>query len=378
MTMSLKRIAAIMRKEMIQTFRDWQTLVLTLMLPILELFIIAYIGNFTVEHIPTVVADMSQDAQSRDFISALTVSGFFDVHAYVGSEADVIRAIDDGVAQAGVVIPPHFAEQVERGSAQALIIIDGNDPFLVQSGYAAANAIAQTHGMALLLETAARQGMEGLGTLPISTSTRILYNPNMTTVIFLVPGIVALVLQIQAITTAAMTVVRELELGTMEQLLATPARPVEIIIGKMVPGILVTGANMAVILAIGILWFRVPFQGSVWLFIWLSLIFIISGLGLGLLMSTIAKNQRQAQQLSTLLMLITMLLSGVVYTRLTMPKIVQRVGDLIPATYFIRIARGIITKGVGMSFLWRDVVVLIIYALVVVIISARTFKKRLD
>lgn len=378
MTMSLKRIAAIMRKEMIQTFRDWQTLVLTLMLPILELFIIAYIGNFTVEHIPTVVADMSQDAQSRDFISALTVSGFFDVHAYVGSEADVIRAIDDGVAQAGVVIPPHFAEQVERGSAQALIIIDGNDPFLVQSGYAAANAIAQTHGMALLLETAARQGMEGLGMLPISTSTRILYNPNMTTVIFLVPGIVALVLQIQAITTAAMTVVRELELGTMEQLLATPARPVEIIIGKMVPGILVTGANMAVILAIGILWFRVPFQGSVWLFIWLSLIFIISGLGLGLLMSTIAKNQRQAQQLSTLLMLITMLLSGVVYTRLTMPKIVQRVGDLIPATYFIRIARGIITKGVGMSFLWRDVVVLIIYALVVVIISARTFKKRLD
>ena len=378
MTMSLKRIAAIMRKEMIQTFRDWQTLVLTLMLPILELFIIAYIGNFTVEHIPTVVADMSQDAQSRDFISALTVSGFFDVHAYVGSEADVIRAIDDSVAQAGVVIPPHFAEQVERGSAQALIIIDGNDPFLVQSGYAAANAIAQTHGMALLLETAARQGMEGLGMLPISTSTRILYNPNMTTVIFLVPGIVALVLQIQAITTAAMTVVRELELGTMEQLLATPARPVEIIIGKMVPGILVTGAIMAVILAIGILWFRVPFQGSIWLFIWLSLIFIISGLGLGLLMSTIAKNQRQAQQLSTLLMLITMLLSGVVYTRLTMPKIVQRVGDLIPATYFIRIARGIITKGVGMSFLWRDVVVLIIYALVVVIISARTFKKRLD
>lgn len=376
--MSIKRIAAIMRKELIQTFRDWPTLVMTLMLPILELFIIAYIGNMTVEHIPTVVADMSCDARSRDFINALTISGFFDVDTYVGSETDVIRAIDDGVAQAGIVIPPHFAAQVERGTAQALIIIDGNDPFLVQSGYAAANAIAQTHGMGLLLETAARQGMAGLGKLPISTSTRILYNPNMTTVIFLVPGIVALVLQIQAITTAAMTVVRELELGTMEQLLVTPARPVEIIIGKMVPGVLVTGAIMAIILAIGIFWFRVPFQGSIWLFIWLSLIFIISGLGLGLLMSTIAKNQRQAQQLSTLLMLITMLLSGVVYTRLSMPKIVQRVGDLIPATYFIRIARGIITKGVGMSFLWRDVLVLIIYAFVVVIISARTFKKRLD
>jgi len=376
--MSIKRIAAIMRKELIQTFRDWPTLVMTLMLPILELFIIAYIGNMTVEHIPTVVADMSCDVRSRDFINALTISGFFDVHTYVGSETDVIQAIDDGVAQAGIVIPPNFAAQVERGTAQALIIIDGNDPFLVQSGYAAANAIAQTHGMGLLLETVARQGMAGLGTLPISTSTRILYNPNMTTVIFLVPGIVALVLQIQAITTAAMTVVRELELGTMEQLLVTPARPVEIIIGKMVPGVLVTGAIMAIILAIGIFWFRVPFQGSIWLFIWLSLIFIISGLGLGLLMSTIAKNQRQAQQLSTLLMLITMLLSGVVYTRLSMPKIVQRVGDLIPATYFIRIARGIITKGVGMSFLWRDVLVLVIYAFVVVIISARTFKKRLD
>ena len=367
-----------MRKEMIQTMRDWPTLVMTLMLPIMELFIIAYIGNMSVEHIPTVVADMSKDARSRAFVNALTISGFFDVEGYVSGEADVIRAIDDGVAQAGVVIPPHFASQIERGAAQALIIIDGNDPFLVQSGYAAANAIAQVHGMDLLLESAARQGMEGLGTLPISTSTRILYNPNMTTVIFLVPGIVALVLQIQAITTAAMTVVRELELGTMEQLLATPARPVEIIIGKMVPGVLLTSSIMAVILAIGLFWFRVPFQGSIWLFMGLSLIFIVSGLGLGLLMSTIAKNQRQAQQLSTLLMLITMLLSGVVYTRLTMPKIVQRVGDLIPATYFIRIARGIITKGVGISFLWQDAVVLIIYALVVITIAARTFKKRLD
>lgn len=376
--MSLKRIAAIMRKEMFQLLRDWPTLVMTLMLPVLELLIIAYIGNLTVDHIPTVVADMSNDARSHAFINALTISGFFDVHDYVAAETDVIRAIDDGIAKAGIVIPPSFASRVERGTAQALIIIDGNDPFLVQSGYAAANAIAQTHGMALLLESTERLGLGGLEKLPIALSTRILYNPNMTTVIFLVPGIAALVLQIQAVATAAMSVVRELELGTMEQLLVTPARPVEIIIGKMVPGMLTTSAIMAIILAIGILWFRVPFRGSIWLFLWLSLLFIVSGLGLGLLMSTIAKNQRQAQQLSTLLLLITMLLSGVVYTRLTMPKIVQRVGDLIPATYFIRIARGIITKGVGMSFLWRDVAVLVFYTLVVVTIAARTFKKRLD
>jgi len=232
--------------------------------------------------------------------------------------------------------------------------------------------------MELLLERAARQGMGSLGTLPISAATRILYNPNMDTVIFLVPGVVVLVLEIQAVMTAAMTVVRERELGTLEQLLATPARPLEIIIGKLVPGVLTTGVSMMVILAMGMFWFKMPFRGSMGLFAWLSLIFIISGQGLGLLMSTIARNQRQAQQLSTLLMLITMLLSGVVYTRLTMPKLVQYVGDLIPATYFIRITRGIITKGVGISFLWEDVVVLTLYALVVIIVAGRMFKKRLD
>ncbi len=376
--MSLKRIAAIMRKEMIQTLRDWPTLVMILLLPVLELLIFAYIGNMTVEHIPTVVADLSKDARSRAFVNALTISGFFDVVQDVGSEAAVIRAIDDGVAQAGVVIPPQFAAHVERGTAQALIIIDGNDPFLLQSGYAAANAIAQAHGMALLLESATRQGMAGVGTLPIATSTRILYNPTMETVVFLVPGIAALVLQIQAIGTAAMTVVRERELGTLEQLLVTPARPLEIIIGKMVPGVLTTTTIMATILGIGVFGFGVAFRGSIWLFAWLSLIFIVSGLGLGLLMSTIAQNQRQAQQLTTLLMLITMLLSGVVYTRLTMPKIVQRVGDFIPATYFIRIARGIITKGVGMTFLWRDVLVLVVYGIIVTVVAGSTFKKRLD
>lgn len=376
--MSLKRIVAVMRKEWLQVVRDWPTLVMILFLPVVELFIFAYIGNMTVEHISMAVADLSQDARSRAFVSALTVSGFFDVTRYVDSEVEVLRAIDDGVAQAGVVIPPDFAAQVERGAAQALIILDGSDPFTVQSGYAAANAIAQAHAMTLVLERAGRMGMAGFGELPIYASTRILYNPNMDTVIFLVPGIAALVLQIQAIGTAVMTVVRERELGTMEQLLVTPARPLEIIIGKMLPGVLVTAGNMAIILGIGVFWFKVPFQGSVWLFAWLSLIFIVSGLGLGLLMSTIARNQRQAQQLTTLLMLITMLLSGVIYTRLTMPPLVQRVGDLIPATYFIRIARGIITKGVGITFLWRDVAVLVVYGLVVVIVAAATFKKRLD
>lgn len=376
--MSFKRTLAIMRKELTQVLRDWPTLLMILLLPVLELLIFAYIGNLTVENIATAVADLSQDTRSRELVNALEVSGFFRVTRYERSEAAVLQAIDDGLVQAGVVIPPHFAAQVERGAAQVLIIIDGADPFTLQSGYAAANAIAQAHAMRLMLERTQRLGLPAWGTLPITTSTRILYNPNMETVIFLVPGIAALVLQIQAMGMAAMTVVRERELGTMEQLLVTPARPLEIIIGKMLPGVLVTATNMAIILAIGVFWFRVPFQGSIWLFVWLSLIFIVSGLGLGLLMSTIAKNQRQAQQLTTLLMLITMLLSGVVYTRLTMPLLVQRVGDFIPATYFIRIARGIITKGVGMTFLWRDVVVLVVYGIVVTIVAASTFKKRLD
>jgi len=376
--LNAQRLFAIIKKETIQMIRDWPTLLMIILMPVLELFLFAYVGDMTLDHLPTAVADLSRDSSSRAFINALEVSGFFDVVQYVGSENEVIRAIDDNQVNVGLVIPPDFAGQVERGTAQALVIIDGSDSFVVQSGYSAATAIAQVHGMQLMLQTAQRMGMGSLGQLPIDTSTRILYNPNIDEIVFLIPGLAAMLLQLIGVNATVMAVVRERELGTMEQMLVTPARPVELILGKIVPPVGLITVDLVIIILLGVFWFKVPFQGSIWLFSWLSLLFIVSGLGMGLALSTVSKNQKQAQQISAMIMMVTMLLTGLIYPRSTMPPVVRAVGNLIPATYFIRIARGIITKGVGLAYMWEDVVALLVYGAIIVTVSAATFKTRLD
>ncbi|HDD24464.1 MAG TPA: ABC transporter permease [Chloroflexi bacterium] len=380
---SLKRIGALVRKESTQVIRDRRTLVLTLVTPIMMLFLFAYAVTLTVDHLPMAVADMSMDTRSQAFIDALTVSGFFDVAMHVQNETEVIQAIDEGKVRVGVVIPPDFAAQVERGEAQALIIIDGSDSFTVQSGYSAAIAIAQSQSIELLMEKAGRLGAAGLGTLPveslpIETATRVLYNPNMDGMVFAVPAIAAMLLQFVAINLTAMSVVREYEWGTIEQLLITPIRPIELMIAKIVPNIVVTVVDTALIVLTGIYWFGVPFRGDPWLFIWLSLLFVVSGLGLGLLISTITRSQNEAQQIAFVLLLLAVLLTGFIYPMEPMPAGVRFVGNLIPLTYFNRIVRGVFTKGIGLTFLWQDVVVLAIYGFVVIVGAAMMFRKRLD
>jgi ABC-2 type transport system permease protein len=383
MRKSLKRILAFTQKETIQIVRDWRTLVMILAMPIVMMFFFAYAVNLLIDHMPTAVADMSNDVQSRGFIEALELSGYFDAKMYVEDEEAVVRAIDEEMAKAGVVIPPDFAGQVERGTAQVLIIFDGSESLTVQTGYSAASAIAQARSVELLMQKAGQVGQSmsllgGAGALPISASTRVLYNPDLDGLIFMVPGIAAVLLQILTVAQVAMAVVRERELGTLEQLLVTPVRPIELIISKVVPNIFLTVVDTVIIVLVGVYWFDVPFQGSPWLFAWLSLLFIVSGLGLGLLISTVTQTQEQAQQLTAVLVMLTAMLTGMFYPRATMPPVVQAVGDLIPATYFTRIARGIITKGVGLSFMWRDVIVLAIYGAVVMGFAAVTFRKRLD
>jgi ABC-2 type transport system permease protein len=383
MLKSLKRILAFTQKETIQIVRDWRTLVMILAMPIVMMFFFAYAVNLLIDHMPTAVADMSKDVESRGFIEALELSGYFDAKMYLEDEGAVVRAIDEEMVKVGVVIPPDFAGQVERGTAQVLIIFDGSESLTVQTGYSAASAIAQARSVELLMQKAGQVGQSmsllgGAAVLPISASTRVLYNPDLDGLIFMVPGIAAVLLQVLTVAQVAMAVVRERELGTLEQLLVTPVRPIELIISKVVPNIFLTVVDTVIIVLVGVYWFDVPFQGSPWLFAWLSLLFIVSGLGLGLLISTVTQTQEQAQQLTAVLVMLTAMLTGMFYPRATMPPVVQAVGDLIPATYFTRIARGIITKGVGISFMWRDVIVLAIYGAVVMGFAAVTFRKRLD
>jgi len=375
----LKRLVAVIKKEMIQVLRDRRTLAIVLITPLLELFLFSYAVDMTVDHIPMAVADMSLDNESRALIKALTASGYFDITLSVRDEEQVVRAIDEGRVQAGVVIPPDFAQQVERGDAQALILLDGSDSFTVQSGYSAAMAIAQAEAIDLLAQQVGRLGISvSLDSLPVTTATHVLYNPALDDMVFIVPALAVLILQVLSVNLTAMAVARERELGTIEGLLITPIRPTELMLSKMTPNLFVSAVGLASITLLGIYWFDVPFQGDPWLFAWVSLLFIISGLGLGLLISTVSHTQHQAQQITVLLFLLNLLLTGFIYPRAPMPPVVQAIGNLIPLTYAIRITRGIFTKGVGLSFVWTDVLALAFYGGMMIIAASVTFKKRLD
>ncbi len=194
----------------------------------------------------------------------------------------------------------------------------------------------------------------------------------------MIPGMIAILLQQECIILTAMAVVRERENGTLEQILVTPIRPIELMVGKALPNLAIAMINMLTILSVGVFWFKMPFQGNFWLFAGLSIIFSLAGLGLGLLISSISENQRQAMQLMMAISLIALILAGAFFPRYAMPKVIQWLGGLIPASYFIPISRGIINKGIGMNYLWVNAVALIIYVVGILFIAARTFRQRLE
>jgi len=376
----LQRIWAVIQKEFVQTLRDRSTLLLLLSLPIMQLLLFGYAVHMSVDRIPTVLADQSRDVASKAYVDAMVASGFFDVVEYVPNQAEMIRAIDEGRAQAGIVIPPDFAAHVERGDAQALVLVDGSDLFTSQSAYNAATAIAEVHSTQVLVKRFERSGMVSgdQGFLPFDALVRILYNPNLTDLWFVIPGMCAMILQTQTIAMTTAAVVREREVGTIEQLLVTPILPIELMVGKVIPNIVIAIINMLTVLALGVFLFDVPFQGNFWLFFGLAFMYVFSGLGLGLLISTVSQNQQQAQQLNMATALVGLLLGGFMFPRSAMPLGLRLVGNLFPLTYFIPISRGIITKGIGIEFLWEHVVALAVYVVLVIALASRAFRQRLD
>lgn len=374
----IQRIWAVLQKEFIQTLRDRSTLAMMLLLPLLQLFMLGYAVDMNVEHIPTVIADQSLDAQSLAYVDALVNSKYFDVVDYVVSEAEVIAEIDKGHAQAGIVIPADFAANVERGAAQVLFLVDGSDLFTALSGYNMATTIAQSHAADVLRTKIERSGLPIPSGTPLDTRVRILYNPDMQQLWFVVPNMIAMLIQTSSIAMTAAAVVREREAGTIEQLLVTPIRPAELLLGKIMPNIVIAIINVLTVVAAGKYLFGVPFRGSFPLFMGLSLLYVFSGLGLGLLLSTIAVNQKQTQQLVMMILLLGAVLGGYIFPRTTMPVALQLIGNLFPMTYFIPISRGIVTKGVTIDTLWIPVISMIVYGAIVMTIASRAFRQGLE
>lgn len=377
----IQRTWAIMQKEFIQVFRDKSTLAVHITLPLIQLFLFAYAMNMNIEDMALVVADQSMDAESKSYITALTNSTYFDVKGYVDSEADVIAAIDAGKAEAGLYIPPDFSAQIAKGDAHVLFLVDGSEFFTAQSAYNAARVIGEEHAIEVLADKTKQSGLlAGLSEddLPLNTRTRVLYNPTMADLWFIIPSMVALILQIQAINLTAGAVVREREAGTMEQLLVTPIRVEELLIGKITPNIIIALINTFTIVALGVVWFGVPLKGNLWLFLLMCTAYVISGMGLGLLISTASQNYKQALQLGALVMLSGTMLGGILFPRYTMPQWAQIVGNLFPLTYFVPIVRGLMTKGVGLAAIWSSVRNLLLYIVAVLFCATKAFKQGLD
>jgi ABC-2 type transport system permease protein len=374
----LKRIWAVIQKEFIQTYRDKSTLGMLLAMPLLQIYLFGFAIDMNVDHIPAIVADQSLDAASREYVNAMVTSGYLDVIEYVSSQKEVVQAIDAGRARAGFVIPPDFDSSVERGTAQVLFLVDGSDLFTAQSAYNMATVIAQAHAVEVMMEKVERSGVPISGETPLDVRTRILYNPDMIQMWFVIPGMVAMILQTQSIAMTAQAVVREREVGTIEQLLVTPIRPLELLLGKIAPNVIIALINTFMVIVLGVVVFGTPFRGSLVLFVGLSFLYIFAGLGLGLLISTVSKNTKQALQLIMAVMVTGVVVGGFMFPRYTMSPLLYRLGYLFPMSYFIPISRGILSKGVGLDALWGHTIQMAIYSVVIMLVAARSFKRGLD
>lgn len=377
---SLHRLIAIIRKEFIQISRDPRTLAIVLAMPVMQLVLLGYATNTVVDHIPTVIADQAKDERSRALVQAYSSTTYFTVVEEVENPADARSAIDRGDAKVGIIIPPDYSTSLRAGRpASVQVLIDGSDPNIAQTALFSADAVARARSVDILTTTLQRSGVVGSGglTMPIDLRPNVLYNPSMKSVNFMIPGLIGLILQMQGLMLTAFAIVRERESGTLEQLIVTPIKPWELMLGKILPYIAIAFVGVGVVIAAGWLIFGVTITGSVLLLLGLSLIFLLGALGVGLLISTVATTQTQALMMSFFFMLPAIILSGFMFPRAAMPPIIYYIGLLVPLTYFLEVLRGIALKGSQIGDLWNQVIPLTIYGVLVFAASAARFRKSL-
>ncbi|MDR7401569.1 MAG: ABC transporter permease [Armatimonadota bacterium] len=373
-----RRLTAMIVKEFIQLVRDRRTLAMAVLMPVIQLLLFGYAVTTDVERLPTLVVDYSESAESRTLVQRFVNSRYFQVRGATSSVAEVQRAIDRGAARVGIVIPPEFARHLRGGRPTSIqVIVDASDPLVARSALTTAEAIGQIVSLEIARGVLGRAGIAVQG-VPLEVRTRAWYNPDLRSTNFMVPGLLAVILQMLTMMFTALAIVRERELGTLEQLVATPIRRGELMLGKILPYVVLGYVDITLALLIAALWFRVPVHGSLLLLYGLTLIFYMTTLGQGILVSTVSQTQRQAMQASFFIFLPTLLLSGFMFPREGMPPVVQGIGYLLPLTYFLIIVRGIILKGIGLADLLPQILPLAALAVVFFTASVVRFQKRLD
>jgi ABC-2 type transport system permease protein len=360
---------AMLRKEFIQMRRDRLTLGMMVGIPAIQLALFGFAIRTEVRHLPTLILDEARSRESRELVSVLVNSSYFDVVGELRGREEIPNRIGRGDAAAVVVIPHEFTRDLKRHrGAQAQVIVDAADPLASQ---AALQGAAQA-GLAFRPDYIR-------GALPAaSLRVRPWYNPMLDSSTYIVPGIIGVLLSMTMIIINAMAVVRERERGTLEQLIVTPIDRTSLMLGKIVPFLLVGYVQMTVIILLGRVLFNVPLRGSIPLLYLLAFPFIVANLGLGLFFSTLVRTQAQAMQAGFMFIMPNILLSGFMFPRAAMPLPAQWLGLTLPLTYFLEILRGILLKGVGIDALWPELLALIGFAVLIVTMSVRRFHKTLE
>ncbi len=376
----MRRLRALLKKEFTQMLRDPRTLVFVFMMPLLQLALLGYSANNDIKDIPTVVFDQDSSRESRALLDAFRVTGYFSYQFVAYSQNDVNDLISSGRAKVGIIIPSGYHDDIAGGrSAQVAVLIDGSDPTVATQALSAATLAGQAHGTSILMQKLARLGLSGSSfTSPVDVRTRVLYNPDLLSSYNMVPGIIALLLMQTTTNLTALSIVRERERGTIEQLIVTPIRNWELVIAKITPYILVSLANTIIVLFVGTIMFGVPIRGSLALLLALTALYLLPNLGIGLMISTFAHTQQEAQFMALPIMLPSMLLSGFIFPVSAMPVFLQLVGKLLPLTYFIEILRAVVIKGTGINLLLPQIGALVLLAIILLAIAGLRFRKTLD
>lgn len=371
----LHRITAIARKETLVLLRDRMRIVTMLGTPMLILAIFGYALSGEVKNLPIAIWDQDRTAESRALVDAYQVTGYFDARDYVGSYEEIKRLVDWGEVRGALVIPVGYAVAMERLEPIGVqFLLDGSDPATSGAIMSYATVIAQQHAAnALLTRVPLRSGIPSL-----DFRARAWYNPDMSALDFNVPGLIGVVLQWTSLTLTALAITKEREDGTIEQLIATPLSQMELMVGKLMPYVVVAMLQVTVSLMVGVVWFGTRVAGSLGLFYALAALFLFVTLGMGLLISTISRTQREAQQLTSLIMLPTFMLCGFAFPIDPMPAFIQVIANALPLTHFLIIVRGIFLKGVSLDVLWPEAAYLVSFGVLMMVLSARRFKKKLD
>jgi len=368
---------SIFYKEVIQISRDPLTLALMLLVPMIQLMVFGYAINTDVRNIKTAVYNLDPGTQSRDLLHAFENTDYFQIVRYVGSDEELNNSIVTGRVKVGIKIPPDYSDRLlANRQATVLVLIDGSDSSIATQSLQVASQVGLTESLARL--GTELQGSQSRTTqLPIEIRPKMLFNPDSRSANFMVPGLIAVILQIITTLLTAFSIVREREQGTLEQLLVTPVRPFGLMLGKLVPYGLIGIVETFTVLTVMRLVFDVPIKGSLLLLLSLSILFLFTALAIGLLISTKAQNQMQALQFAWLIMLPSVLLSGFMFPRDSMPVVMRFIGYIVPATHFMEIIRGIVLRGATLVDLLPEVLTLILMGLVLLVLSAFRFRKKL-